>query len=264
MMSTSLYNQYWKYADVVKRAIVLNVLVFLVLVLTNLLAFLFMHVKYVANAWVELPAHWPALLTHPWTFITYQFAHFGLFHLLFNLLVLHFAGAIFMDYFKSKQFWTLYLMGGLAGALSFLLLTHSIPMFNPHDATLVGASASIMAILFAASVYAPNIQLKLFGFIDIKLKWIAVLYLVIDLMGVLESNAGGHIAHIGGAIVGALFAYNQKHLWFQKPSKLKVVKPSTIQHNQAEIDAILDKISKYGYDRLSQAEKDKLFKASQE
>ena len=91
-----------------------------------------------------------------------------------------------------------------------------------------------------------------------------MLYLVIDLMGVSESNAGGHIAHIGGAIVGTLFAFNQKQLWFQKPSKLKVVKPSSIQHKQAEIDAILDKISKYGYDRLSQAEKDKLFKASQE
>ena len=260
----SFYNRYWKYANVVMRAIVLNVLLFVLIVLVNFFAYLILHIRYLANAWVELPSDWPLLISHPWTIITYQFAHFGLFHMLFNLLVLHFAGAIFLDFFKAKQFWALYLSVWALGALCFLLLTHSIPDLQTVHSSLVGASASIMAILFAASVYAPNIQLKLFGLIEVKLKWIAVLYLLIDLMGILEANAGGHIAHLGGAIAGVLFALNQKHLWLHRPKKPVVKARANHTSNQAEIDAILDKISKFGYDRLSQAEKDKLFKASQE
>ena len=260
----ALYNRYWKYADVVMRAIVLNVLLFVSIVLVNFFAYLVFHIRYLANTWVELPSEWSLLLRHPWTIITYQFAHFGMFHMLFNLLVLHFSGAIFLDFFKPKQFWFLYIIGGTLGAVCFLLLTHSLPDLQSVHTSLVGASASIMAILFAASIYAPNIQLKLFGFIDVKLKWIAVLYLLIDLMGILEANAGGHIAHLGGAIAGALFALNQKHLWLHRPKKPVVNARTSPTSNQAEIDAILDKISKFGYDRLSQAEKDKLFKASQE
>lgn len=282
----------FRYSDPVIKLILVNAVVFIFCVVFNLFAWMFK-----GDVWAEglrnflsLPASWSALLTKPWTLVTYQFTHFKLFHILFNMLVLNMAGTIFMDFFKKKEVWRVYILGGVVAAFLFILSTQFLPVFEGRtDFYLIGASASVMAILFAATTYAPHIRLTLFGVIEIKLIWFALFFLLIDLVSIPESNAGGHIAHIGGVIFGWLYAWYRKnnyaYTFFEKKPKvsakkthLKVeINQQSTRHSgvqskdksnrmptQEEIDAILDKISKSGYDRLSKEEKDILFKASQE
>jgi membrane associated rhomboid family serine protease len=235
-----------------------------------------------------LPAHYHTVLMKPWTMLTYQFSHSGIFHIFFNMLILYVVGSIFMDFFKKKDVWKVYILGGTIAGLFYVLCNAVIPAFKNHSGILVGASGGVMAILFASASYAPNIRLNLFGIFPVKLIWIAMGYLVIDLLSIPGSNGGGHLAHLGGAAFGWLFANIRKgkfHLaLFEQaatptpPRQMKVEVNQSRQYNksqknhvnssgtptQEEVDAILDKISKSGYDRLSKEEKDILFKASQD
>jgi membrane associated rhomboid family serine protease len=278
----------FNYAGPILKLIFINAGVFLFALLINLFGFLFFGVREFLAPVLSLPSAWSAIFIKPWTVLTYQFSHFGIFHFIFNMLVLYFAGNIFSDFFKKKDVFKVYVFGGVVAALLFVLASNYIPVFKGNSYTLIGASGSVMAILFAATVYGPNIQVYLFGTFQVKLKWIALAYFILDLISISESNAGGHIAHIGGAIFGCCFAlYRQGkfglNLTVAKPEskynsrKLKLehkgrnagfVKPDQTNRkgnpSQEEVDAILDKISKSGYDRLSKDEKDILFKASQD
>lgn len=278
----------FRYASPIMRLIAVNAIFFIVTLILNLTVFLFTKTREFSSPFLALPSDWSELLVKPWTLITYQFTHFGAFHFLFNMLVLYFSGNIFLDFFKNRDVWKVYIWGGIVAGLFFMLASNYIPAFKGEYYTLIGASGSVMAILFAATVYAPNIRLNLFGIFEVKLYWIALAYLIIDLLSISESNAGGHIAHIGGAVFGCLFAlYRKERIQIklfepvikQSTSKRqfkvevnqnttsKSVKNSSQRQGmptQEEIDAILDKISRSGYDRLSKEEKDILFKASQE
>jgi len=278
----------FNYASPTLQLIFINAGVFIFASLFNLIVFLFLGVKKFLSPSLSLPSAWSDIFIKPWTILTYQFSHFGVFHFAFNMLVLYFAGNIFSDFFKKKDAFKVYVWGGIVAALLFVLASNYIPVFKGNSYTLIGASGSVMAILFAATVYAPNIKVYLFGVFQVKLKWIALAYILMDLISISESNAGGHIAHIGGAIFGCCFAlFRQGKLQVQIPMskseskynsrKLKVehtrgnsgpIKSSQASKkrnpSQEEVDAILDKISKSGYDRLSSEEKDILFKASQE
>lgn len=276
-------------ADPVTRLIALNSVFFGAGLLINLFGFLFLRQKMLAAPALVLPSGFSALLHSPWTILTYQFSHFGILHFGFNMLVLYFAGAIFRDFFRQKDVWRVYIFGGVVAGGLFILSCNFIPAFRGQQHTLVGASGSIMAILFAATLYAPNVVLHLFGVVPVRLKWIALAYIVLDLLSIPESNAGGHIAHLGGAIFGSLYAlYRMKRVQIKlfepviRPQNKKVrmkagaggsvhqthTDKSNGRNNagptQEEIDAILDKISKSGYDRLTKEEKDILFKASQD
>lgn len=278
----------FNYASPTLKLIFVNAGVFILALLFNLFGFLFFGERSFLSPVLSLPSTWSGIFFKPWTILTYQFSHFGALHFAFNMLVLYFAGNIFSDFFKKKDTAKVYILGGLVAALLFVLASNYIPVFKGNTYTLLGASGSVMAILFAATVYGPNIKVFLFGVLQVKLKWIALAYFILDLISIQESNAGGHIAHIGGAIFGCLFAlYRQGKLGINlavpklenkyKARKFKVevnhAGPSiknTIQNHkkgtptQEEVDAILDKISKSGYDRLSREEKDILFKASQD
>lgn len=281
----------YKYSSPVMKLIAVNAVVFVLALLINLSAFLFFKSRLFTAPYLSLPSDPAAFISRSWTLITYQFTHFGAFHFLFNMLVLYFSGLIFHDFFRKNDLWKVYILGGTAAAFLFIVSAVYIPAFSGSTYTLVGASGSIMAVMFAAVIYAPDLRLQLFGVFPVKFKWLAIAYVLMDLISISESNAGGHIAHLGGALFGTLFALFRKgHLRlslfepvlqrkpFAKVQKNEVKQAAGMSSytrkssegsgrrtpSQEEIDAILDKISKSGYDRLSKEEKEILFKASQE
>jgi membrane associated rhomboid family serine protease len=278
------------YATPVVRLIVINSVVFLLANLVDLFYFLGTRINDITLPFISLPARFETVLVRPWTLLTYQFSHQGLFHIIFNMLVLYTVGTIFLDFFRKRDVWKVYILGGTIAGLFFVFCNAVIPAFRDNNMVLVGASGSVMAILFASASYGPNIRLNLFGIFQVKLIWIALAYLVIDLLSIPGSNGGGHIAHLGGALFGWLFAAYRKgrmsfklfepvikHRISDKQVKVEVNHSRQFNKNQKnngtsstgtptqeEVDAILDKISKSGYDRLSKEEKDILFKASQD
>lgn len=276
----------YQYASPVMKLIILNVAVFVVAALINLVLWAIRGNTYFLTSILSLPSDLSGFLYRPWTIITYQFTHFGIFHILFNMLVLNMAGHVFMDFFKKHEVWRVYILGGVLAGIIFALSANSIPALQTSSGHLLyGASASVMAIIFAAAAYAPNIRLYLFGSIQIKLIWFALFFVLVDLVSIPDNNAGGHISHLGGALFGYLYALYKKGTLtvpkFVAPSArkskhMKVEVNYSVKNNQAnkrdhgstptqeEVDAILDKISKSGYDRLTKEEKDILFKASQD
>lgn len=244
---------------------------------------------------LAIPAALPVLVLKPWTLVTYMFLHFDFWHILFNMLWLFWFGKIFLEFLPSRQLLLIYLLGGISGGLVYVLAFNIFPVFSGIVAAswALGASASVMAIVTAISVYVPNytIQLLLVG--RLKIFYLALILFVFDFFMIPSGNAGGHLAHIGGAIFGAVYilAYRYsvnaepgsflnsiRRLFKQKPSfrgeqrhdtRTQAGRPMTDDEynarkrdNQRRIDEILEKISKGGYDSLTREEKDFLFKSS--
>lgn len=242
----------------------------------------------------------PVLLLHrPWTLITYMFVHFDFLHILFNMLWLYTFGRIFLLFFTGRQLGGLYVLGGIMGALLFLVAYNIFPYFSAVSSSsfLVGASASVMAIVFAVSFYQKDYKLNLLFFGQLKLIYLAIIALIIDILAITSENAGGHIAHIGGALFGILFALqygkgkditnfmnklidNAVNLFKRKP-KFKIYtnknyksepayrRPETDDEyhrrknaEEKKMDEILDKLKRSGYESLSSEEKKTLFNAS--
>lgn len=257
----------------------INAVVFIVLGLLTAIEFLFTRQTPIAN-WIannlSVPAYLPALLYKFWTPVTYMFAHRELFHFFFNMLWLYWMGRIFEDFLNSRQFTFTYLAGGLAGALLFILSFNIFPAFKDSvefTPPLIGASASVMAIVVATATLLPNYSIRLLFFGDVKLKYLALVYVILDIIGIAGLNAGGSIAHLGGAILGFVFIKqlqngNDWSKLFNRSRRLKVIRnnaPGKSQNtvpDQEVIDGILDKISKSGYNSLTRKEKEQLFKAS--
>ncbi|HQB68513.1 MAG TPA: rhomboid family intramembrane serine protease [Paludibacteraceae bacterium] len=241
-----------------------------------------------------MPASWKTLLYRPWSIITYMFLHFNLFHLFFNMLCLYWFGKLFLNFFSQKQLVGLYILGGMGGALLYLLAYNSFPYFASivNSSYLLGASASIMAIIVALATTSPNYTIRLMLIGDIHMKYFAGITVLISVLSVTGSNAGGEFAHLGGALVGFLYAYFMKKGtdltspinriidWFINLQKYraeiritKSFQPKTTktdaEYNQTraqqekEIDSILDKIKQSGYDSLTASEKQRLFDRSQ-
>lgn len=154
--------------------------------------------------WLILPVEPISLLMKPWTIVTYMFAHQSFRHLIFNLIVLYFTGNVFQEYLGGKRLVTAYVGGGLAGGLLFFIISNLTTAFGP-SAGLIGASAGVMAVLMALTIYVPNLPVKLFFVLDVKLWHVTVLFFLLDLSGIASlDNPGGRIAHIGGAAFGYL------------------------------------------------------------
>lgn len=271
------------------QLIYINVGVFLIIRVVGVLCLLFNIPHLSLLDILELPSFIPDLLRKPWTLVTYMFTHHDFFHILFNMLWLYWFGQIFLQFFNARQFGGLYLLGGLAGALFFVLTYNLLPYFQPAVAysALIGASASVMAIVFAVSFYRKDLEINLLFIGRIKLIYLALGTLVIDFLAITSSNAGGHIAHIGGALLGILYASRMKEGkdltkpinkvvdWFvnlRKPKpKMRVTYKRTetdYEYNERkhkeseELDRILEKLKRSGYESLSNEEKKKLFDAS--
>jgi membrane associated rhomboid family serine protease len=229
--------------------------------------------------YLALPAYLPQLIKHFWTPVTYMFMHASVFHILFNMLWLFWMGQLFEEYLGKNRLVTVYLLGGLAGAALFLLVFNTLPVFAGAlpSITVVGASACVMAIVVATATLLPNYTIYMMFIGPVKLKWLALFYVTIDFLGILGPNAGGEIAHLGGALLGFVYVKQLKsgHDWSrsmervltQRPKVSVAVKnrsvPSTATRpREEEIDRILDKISQSGYESLNKQEKETLFRAS--
>ena len=276
--------------SILKKLIFINVAVFILLRLLGILLLLFNLQDLPLLLYLQLPASPMALLSRPWTLFTYMFTHFELLHILFNMLWLYWFGELFLQVFNERQLGGLYVLGGLAGALFFVVSYNLCPYFQEvaSFSFLMGASASVMAIVFAVSFYRKEIEINLFLIGRIKLIYLALFTFVIDLLAMTSDNAGGHIAHIGGALFGIWFAsrYAQGkdltapinrqidklvNLGKRKP-KMSVTYGGRSnkdweynarkQQEAANIDAILDKLRRSGYGSLSADEKKQLFDAS--
>ncbi|WP_028298435.1 rhomboid family intramembrane serine protease [Olivibacter sitiensis] len=230
---------------------------------------------------LAMPSGLGRLLFRPWTLFTNMFVHFEVFHLLFNMLWLYWMGNIFLDFLNNRQFLFTYLAGGLLGSICFLAIYNLVPSFAQQETLLIGASGCIYAVVAGAATLVPDYTIRLLFFGNVRLKYLAIAFTVLSVIGLGGGNVGGNVAHLAGALFGFIYIKQlqrgndwSKMFKRKKTRRLKVVineRPSqkreqgrTTFSNQEYIDSILDKISKSGYASLSKEEKDALFKASKQ
>lgn len=301
------------YGNMVTRLIIINCAVFCLFSVAKLLFWGF-HVldiyEYIENK-LMLPANIETLLWQPWSLFSYMFLHASIWHLFFNMVSLNIFGSILYDFLGNRKILPLFLLGGVAGGLLYILTYQLLGNLANMQADyyLLGASAGVMAVMLAAATLRPDYMVNLVFIGPVKIKWIAAVFILIDLFLIPTQNTGGHVAHIGGALSGFIFikqlyAGNDWSLtinrWFdsianifkRRKDQTPRVVPNTNkgqkvaahhptanknrlgQNNatgnpsknerQEQIDAILDKISKSGYDSLTREEKEFLFKVSNE
>jgi len=244
--------------------------------------------------YIEMPSSWQMLWHQPWSLLTYMFLHMEFFHIFFNMLCLYWFGKLFLNFFSQKQLVGLYLLGGFGGALLYFAAYNVFPYFSDKvdQSYLLGASASIMAIILAVATTSPNYSIRLFLIGDIRMKYFAGITVLISMLSMAGDNAGGEFAHLGGALVGFLYTYflnrgtdlskpinqfidwlvtifrSKPHFQIKKSKKIRPVK-SDAEYNQskvkkeADLDKILDKIKRSGYETLTAKEKQRLFDQSQ-
>ncbi|MBR6176514.1 MAG: rhomboid family intramembrane serine protease [Bacteroidales bacterium] len=294
-------------SSMLTKLIAANVIVFVILKVAELVTFLFsspLAMDDVAFEYLAVPADLSKLASRFWTPLTYMFLHDGFLHILGNMLWLFFLGKVFFDIFNGRRLFAVYILGGLSGALFYVAAYNLFPAFESVRplSCCMGASAAVSAVVIAVCVYKPKEKLYFFGILPVELKWLGIIYVLIDLLSIAGNNPGGHISHLGGAAFGATFALclqKGKDItqwfcsitdtvvsWFgsdnsTKRPKMKVTfnkscdteyaEATTVsdeeynrrKHDENEqIDRILEKISKSGYDHLTKEEKDFLFRAS--
>lgn len=273
----------YKMGGIVQRLIFWNVGLF---ILSLIFFYSFKTRDFSYPDWLALYSSSSHFVTKPWTLFTYMFLHGSFLHLLFNMLVLHFSGRLFLTYFTGRQLLGLYLLGGVFAGFVFLISYYFLGMYS----VLVGASGAIMAVLIATATYAPYMLLRIPLIGTVKLWQVTFVIVLLDLIQLPLNNTGGHLAHLGGALFGfiyvkllqngtdlskgisklqdgieGLFSPKKKTPFkkvhkntYQKTTFTKTTQEKDI--NQKKIDDILDKISKSGYDSLSKEEKEFLFK----
>ncbi len=272
----------FRYGNMVMKLIFVNIGVFL---FVNLFYLIFLilskpEIGVIPEQQLSLHADLGLFIRQPWSLITYMFMHKDVFHILFNMLWLYWFGEIFVLYLGESKVIPLYFIGGLSGALLTMLAVNFIPVFEIHKyRPMVGASAAVLAFVFAAATINPDhrVQLPFIG--GIAIKYIAVVPLIIHIIAIrdINGNVGGNIAHLGGAISGYLFIKALQSGFrfptirnpFSRKSKVKVAYKNTGfqqktdkpvgKNEQQRVDEILDKIARSGYDSLSKEEKDFLF-----
>lgn len=280
------------------QLIYINVGVFVATTLVTVLLKLFNRSAGGIFELLALPASFERFIRQPWSIITYMFMHANFMHILFNMLWLYWFGSLFLYFFSGKHLRGLYILGGICGGLLYMVSYNVFPYFDSviASSTLVGASASVLAIVVATAYREPNYRVQLLLFGAVRLKYLALIVVATDLLFITSSNAGGHIAHLGGALAGLWFAASlkkgtditawinkaidailalfERKTWQRKP-KMKVhygnsnaARQKDYDYNARkkaqsdEIDRILDKLKKSGYESLTTQEKKSLFDAS--
>ena len=288
-------------ANMMEKLIAINVIMLILMYLSRTIGFLMqINTDFLIN-WLVFPKELGEFIIKPWTIITYAFMHSGFFHILFNMIILYFSGQIFLTFFSPKRLLNYYILGAISGALIYMLSYNLFPAFSSvGNSYLIGASASVMAVLVGIATQVPNYTVRLILIGNIKLWWIAAFFVGLDIAQIPLGNAGGHLAHIGGALIGytytqqltkgndfgqfvtSSFDYLGDFFSGQSKPKMKTVyknkakqakernkqsaKSTTVNRTekQKRVDEILDKISKSGYDSLTKEEKDFLFDAGKD
>lgn len=302
MRGSSNFRYRVKTATVSEKLIAINVAVFIVFFFFKTLAFLFQMSSDFLLEWFVFPKEPGEFLFKPWSIITYAFLHAGIWHILSNMLILYYAGVYFLNYFSPKKLLTFYFLGAIFGALVYMASYNLFPAFQGMGRSyLLGASAAVMSVLVGIATHVPNMRIRLILIGPVKFWYIAAFLVILDVVQIPMSNPGGHLAHLGGAAFGYIYASQLKKGndiasgfeklmdWFgslftgskteTRKSNLKTVhrrkatastsstytpRSRNKKEEQERIDAILDKISKSGYDSLTKPEKEFLFNAGKE
>ena len=276
----------FKEGSVLTRLIYVNLGVFLVVKLIGVIFYL-AGIQFSLVEWLAVPSRVEELVVKPWTPLTYMFLHESFLHILFNILGLYWFGKLFLYHFEGEKMLSVYLLGGLAGALIFVTVFNISPAFQSTRGLMLGASAAVFAILVAVAVYDPNREIHLFFIGRFPLKYIAIFYVVLSALSISTSNPGGNLAHLGGAAWGWLYIRqlrrgkdwgaglvklmdkvadmfkhreNMKVTFKQKPPRDDYEYNRQKNLHQEEINRILDKIAQSGYESLTKKEKEILFK----
>jgi membrane associated rhomboid family serine protease len=289
-------SYFWKTSNIAVKLIIVNAVVFFGV------HFLFMifHLMDMQNinqqivAYLALPAFLPKLILQPWSLFTHMFMHQGIMHILFNMVMLYFGGRLFTYYLDENKLINVYFLSGLSGALLFIIAVNVFPLFsaNIQFYKALGASAATLGVLIAVCAYKPHDKVQLFLFGGVKLMWIGIIIVALDILRFQSGNEGGHIAHLGGSIFGYFFGVNMRnyndisrffqpvqnlfkkkiHVKKQQKTNLRTVykRKTDAEYNeeramrQRRMDEILDKIKSSGYDSLTKEEKSFLFDMSKE
>ena len=288
----------YKTANTLEKLIGLNVIMFILTYVFRALFFLMgIQTNYFLD-YLVFPKDLFDFILQPWSIVTYAFLHAGFLHILFNLIILYFGGQQFLTYYSGKKLINYYVLGAIFGALIFMLSYNLFPAFaSVGQSYLIGASAAVMAVFIGISTKVPNLGVRLFLFGNVKLWWIAAFFVLMDIIQMPFDNPGGHLAHLGGAFIGYFYTKqldkgNDIGKWvenaiagiqqfFESKPKSKSQQKSNMKtvyknktyskkskadkdEKQKRIDAILDKISKSGYESLTKEEKDFLFNAGKD
>jgi membrane associated rhomboid family serine protease len=278
-------KRHYKFGGMAQRLIYWNIACFLV---SLVFFYQFKVGAFDFPNWIALSSEPAIFIRKPWTLLTYAFFHDGFGHIFFNMIVLNFSSTLFLTFFNQKQLLGLYVLSAIFAGLAFVFGYYLLNITAP----IVGASGAIMAILVATTTYSPlmNVRLLLIG--NVKLWHITLVIIIIDLMQIRLDNSGGHIAHLAGAFFGFVFIkllengtdlstivssvidffvnlfrkspstpFKKVHKNYKKPSEKPTSRIVTKDKTQQQIDEILDKISRSGYDCLTKEEKEFLFKA---
>lgn len=287
----------WRYGSMLIKLVFVNVAVFIILNIATLILSISGQPPQLALELIEMPSHLSDLIIRPWTVLTYMFSQYDFLHLLFNMVWLYWFGSIFLLADSSKNMCALYIYGGLGGAALFIASYAAMDTYG----LLIGSSASVLAIVTATAIRQPDYKVGLLFLGEISLKWLAIITIAIDLLSMGGSNGGGHIAHLGGAIIGALYAVAQRkgiditapfnsmtdsivNLWkrITAPRQPKADNRqaggayyrnrtttgtsgngnAASKADETSLDEILDKVKKSGYGALTAEEKKRLFDIS--
>ncbi len=296
-------RQSFKSSTMMMKIIWLNIVIFIFLRLAAIASIFWGNPDFINTvlSYLQLPSDPHVLLTRPWTIASYMFTQYDVMHILFNMLWLYWFGSLFTMVATQRQFFTLYLLGGLGGGAMFMLGYNLLPAFDHHYGMLIGSSASVIAIVTATAILMPHFKMNLLFIGSVSLKWIAIATIVLVLIGATGNNAGGEIAHLGGVAIGTIYALRLKkghditapfnhtfdrmaNIWNRFASMIcgtfSMKKCSGTRHtasgsntrktngtplsrnDREDLDAILDKIKKSGYSALSPEERQRLFDVS--
>ena len=245
-----------------KGIVLVNIAVFVALRVTAIIAGFCGYGPGFANRMlrmVEMPGDVSMLIHRPWTVLTYMFSQYESSHIIFNMLWLYWFGEVFARICADgRRMLQLYVCGGLGGAVFYISACATLPHSLGLNGWLIGSSASVIAVVVATAVLAPDYRMNIWSFGTVPLKYVAMVTIGIDLLSLTAANAGGHFAHLGGAVVGVIFALLKKHRDMSRCQKL----PTSVPEVRAELDAILDKIRRSGYTSLTGEERKRLYDLS--
>ena len=191
--------------SVSEKIILVNVLCFIFPMLLNTFLFLLNIRSGGYMNWIQLSPKFETFVTRPWTIISYSFIHSGFFHLLWNMILLFFSGRLLLNLFPNRVFVNNYFLGIIAGGLIFILSYALFPVFKGSYPPMIGASAGVMAVFIFICTYTPNQEIRVL-FLNLKLKYLGIIFFLLDVIQIPNGNAGGHLAHIGGALLGFFYA----------------------------------------------------------
>jgi len=266
--------------NIAEKIILLNVIIFIIPFFIKTFFFLFNIESLDLIYWLKLSPDILTFIFTPWTIITYGFIHGGISHILWNMILLYFSSRFFLNLFSAQKFLNTYFLGIILGGIIFLFSFSIFPVFKNSYANLIGSSAGVMSVLIFVCTYSPDQEIRII-FFNLKLKYLGIALVLIDIIQIPSGNAGGNLAHLGGSLFGFIYANQLKngndiglffekflfsfYKFYKKPVRLKAVHKNkntnqTSIDKQKRVDDILDKISNSGYDSLSKEEKDFLFK----